>query len=53
LIDRRVEVYADPNPQGYGALVTHDPSSELTLFLAGRERGRFAAGELLPEPKPS
>lgn len=51
LIERRVEVYGDPVPEGYASLVTHEPSSDIVLTIAGQERGRVVAGDLLPEPR--
>ena len=47
LVDRRIEAYSDPGPDGYGASTIHDRSSEVAVVIDGVEAGRIAVGAVL------
>ena len=52
LVDRRVEVYTDPGPAGYGSRVDFPPGQDVPVVIAGVEVGRIAVADLLPRPRP-
>ncbi|MDR3618466.1 MAG: Uma2 family endonuclease [Paludisphaera borealis] len=49
LVDRRIEAYREPGPNGYGASTTHDRSSEAPVVIDGVELGRIAVGEVVAD----
>lgn len=49
LVDRRIEAYSVPGPDGYGASTIHDRSSDVPLVIDGVEVGRIAVGAVLPD----
>jgi len=49
LVDRRIEAYRDPGPNGYAASTTFDPSSEVPVVIAGVELGRIAVKDVFPD----
>jgi len=49
LVDRRIEAYRDPGPDGYGASTTYDRSSEAPVLIDGVELGRIAVGGVLAD----
>jgi Uma2 family endonuclease len=54
LIDRQVEVYTDPRPDGsYRDCRTYRPGDEVPVVITGSERGIVAVTDLLPPGKPS
>lgn len=46
--DRRVEVYTEPGPQGYGAKATFHEGQTIPLVIDGREVARIAIADILP-----
>jgi Uma2 family endonuclease len=52
LVDRRVEVYTDPGPAGYGSRVDFSPGQEVPVVIVGVEVGRVPVADLLPRPRP-
>lgn len=48
LVDRRVEVYSRPGPNGHAALEVLAPGHALSVAIDGQEVGTIAAAELLP-----
>lgn len=49
LVDRRIEAYRDPGPDGYGASTTYDRSSVAPVLIDGVELGRIAVGDVLAD----
>jgi Putative restriction endonuclease len=49
LIDRQVEVFTDPCPEGYRSRHAFDAGQEVPLVIEGAVLGRIAVGELLPQ----
>ncbi len=48
LVDRRVEVYTGPGPDGYPHRQDYHPGDLVPIVLDGQEVGRVAVDELLP-----
>jgi Uma2 family endonuclease len=48
LVDRQVEVYSNPAPDGYRLRQVFLPGSDIPVVIAGIEVGRIAAADLLP-----
>ena len=48
LVDRRVEVYSRPAPDGYRTRDDFAPGQDIPVVVAGFEHGRIAASETLP-----
>ena len=50
LVDRQVEVYSDPGPDGYAMTELYDPGpgSQVPVVIDGAVVGRIAVDELLP-----
>jgi Uma2 family endonuclease len=48
LIDRQVEVYTDPGPDGYRKAQVFSSDQVVPLFLEGAELGRIAVTDILP-----
>ena len=52
LIDRQVEVYTDPRPDGnYRNCRIYRPGDQVPVVIAGSERGTVAVTDLLPPGK--
>jgi Uma2 family endonuclease len=49
---RRVEVYTDPGPQGYGPPEIFAEGQSVPVVIVGREVGRIAVTDMLP-PRPA
>lgn len=47
LVDRRIEAYSVPGPDGYGSTTTYDRSMEAPVIINGVEAGRIAVGLVL------
>ena len=48
LVDRQVEVYSDPGPNGYKTRQDFHPGEHIPLVIDGQEVGRIAVSDLLP-----
>jgi Uma2 family endonuclease len=48
LVDRQVEVYAEPGPDGYAVSRTFVPGQVIPVVLDGVEVGQIAAADILP-----
>ena len=48
LVDRQVEVYTGPGPQGYGPPAILAEGQSVPLVIDGREVGRIAVADMLP-----
>jgi Uma2 family endonuclease len=48
LVDRRIEAYSDPGPDGYGKSSYHDASSRVSLTIGEVDRGAISVSEVLP-----
>ena len=48
LVDRRVEVYSDPGPDGYAMTELYGPGSQVPVVIDGAVVGRIAVDDLLP-----
>jgi Uma2 family endonuclease len=48
LVDRQLEVYADPGPEGYSTNETYVPAQSAPLVIGGVEVGRIAVADILP-----
>jgi len=48
LVERQVEVYADPVPTGYGSRRIFKPGRRVPVVIAGVEVGRIRVADLLP-----
>ena len=49
LVDRHVEVYSEPYPQGYRSCVIVKPGQCVTLMIDGTEAGRILVDDMLPD----
>jgi Uma2 family endonuclease len=49
LIDRQVEVYSDPSPDGYRSRLVYVPGQDVPLVIDGVELGRIAVADMLPQ----
>ena len=49
LVDRRLEAYSVPTPDGYGSSTIYDRPSDVPLVIAGVEVGRIPVGVVLPD----
>jgi Uma2 family endonuclease len=49
LVDRQVEVFSDPCPEGYRSRQVFDASQEVPLVIDGVVLGRIAVRDLLPQ----
>jgi Uma2 family endonuclease len=49
LIDRQVEVYSDPCPDGYRSRLVYEPGQDVPLVIDGIELGQIAVADLLPQ----
>jgi Uma2 family endonuclease len=49
---RRVEVYTNPGPQGYGAPEVFAEGQSVPVVIGGREVGRIAVADILPPRRP-
>jgi Uma2 family endonuclease len=47
LVDRQIEVYTDPTPEGYRSSRTFKPGEDVPVVLGGAEVGRVAVSEIL------
>ena len=48
LVDRQVEVYSTPVPDGYAMTELHGPGSQVPVVIDGAVVGRVAVDDLLP-----
>jgi hypothetical protein len=48
LIDRVLEVYTGPGPNGYEARHDWQPGQTVPVVIDGKEIGQIAVGDLLP-----
>ena len=48
LVDRRIEVYSNPVPDGYGLRIEYAPGSDVPLVIDGVTVGRIAVADMLP-----
>jgi Uma2 family endonuclease len=48
LVDRRIEVYSDPQPGGYATVTFYCPGSDVPVVIDGTIVGWIAAADLLP-----
>jgi Uma2 family endonuclease len=48
LLDRQVEVYTDPGPQGYRRTAVFKEGRSVPVVIGGREVGRIAVADILP-----
>jgi Uma2 family endonuclease len=48
LVDRRIEVYSHPVPDGYGLRVEYAPGSDVPLVIDGVTVGWIAVADMLP-----
>ncbi len=48
LVDRRVEVYTQPGPNGYQTHQDFSPGQDIAVVVAGVECGRIAVSDILP-----
>ena len=48
MIDRQVEVYANPDPSGYQSLEVLVPPHFLNVVIDGAEVGEIAVADILP-----
>ena len=48
LVDRQVEVYTEPGPDGYAISRTFVPGPVIPVVLGGVEVGQIAAADILP-----
>jgi Uma2 family endonuclease len=49
---RRVEVYTQPGPAGYGKTEVFAEGQSIPVAIGGREVGRIAVADILPPPRP-
>lgn len=49
LIDRQVEVYSDPCPNGYRSRLVYDSAQDVPLVIDGVEIDRIAVADMLPQ----
>ena len=48
LVDRQIEVFTDPNSDGYGRARVYQPGDDVPVVLDGTEVGRLAVSDILP-----
>ena len=48
LVDRRLEVYSDPDPTGYRTRQDLAPDQQVSVVIAGNAVGRITVADLLP-----
>jgi Uma2 family endonuclease len=48
LVDRRVEVYTNPGPGGYGLCEIYKPGQTVPIIIGGRQLGQIAVDDILP-----
>ena len=48
LVDRCVEVYSDPRPDGYALRVDYAPGADVPLVIEGTTVDRIAVADMLP-----
>jgi Uma2 family endonuclease len=48
LVDRKLEVYAEPKPDGYASRVDYAAGQDAPVILDGAEIGRIAVADILP-----
>jgi Uma2 family endonuclease len=48
IVDRQLEVYTDPRPDGYHECRIFGPADQVSVMIGGIELGRIAVGDLLP-----
>ncbi len=48
LVDRQVEVYSDPTPDGYRSMQIFTPGQDIPVAIDGVEVGRIAVADILP-----
>ena len=48
LVHRRVEVYADPGPGGYGSTAVYAEGQAVPVVIDGHPLGQIAVADLLP-----
>jgi Uma2 family endonuclease len=48
LVDRQVEVYSDPTPDGYRTLTDYKPGEDFPVIIHGVEVGRIRVDDILP-----
>jgi Uma2 family endonuclease len=53
LIDRQVEVYTDPNLDGYASCIVYKSGQSLPVLIDGVEVGQIAVAEILPRIAPA
>ena len=52
-IDRQVEVYTNPGPDGYATCDVFKPGQSVPVVIAGAEVGRIAVNDVLPRIDPA
>jgi Uma2 family endonuclease len=52
-IDRQVEVYTDPGPDGYATCGLFKPGQSVPVVITGAEVGQIAVDDVLPRIRPS
>jgi Uma2 family endonuclease len=53
LIDRQVEVYTEPNFDGYASCILFKPGQFVPVLIDGVEVGQIAVAEILPKIAPA
>ncbi len=48
LVDRQVDVYSDPSPDGYAMTELYSPGSQVPVVIDGAVVGRIAVEDFLP-----
>jgi len=48
LVDRQIEVFTDPNSDGYAPARVYQPGDDVPVVLDGTEVGRLAVSDILP-----
>jgi Uma2 family endonuclease len=48
LVDRRIELYSQPGPTGFGLRQDFAPGQDIPVVVAGVECGRIAVSDILP-----
>jgi Uma2 family endonuclease len=48
LVDRRIELYSQPGPTGFGLRQDFAPGQDIPVVIAGVECGRIAVSDILP-----
>jgi hypothetical protein len=49
-MDRQVEVFANPGPNGYGSSEVYPEGHSVPVVIGGRVLGEIAVNEILPPP---